>query len=173
MVHNVHESEPTTLPQDVAFDLLNSSRRRFVIRRLHEANEPVELSDLAASLAAEENDVPVDDLTSQQHKRMYISLYQTHVPRLTDAGAAAYDQDAGTVSSTARTAELITYFHDHAEGRQWPLVYGVIGLAGIVFYPFAIVTEITLVSTIGIVFFALILLLSLVHFRYANRSKPS
>lgn len=51
----------------------------------------------------------VDALSRQQKKRVYVSLYQTHVPELSDAGIVDYDPDAGTVAPTQRARSVAAY----------------------------------------------------------------
>jgi len=91
------DSDYHPLSKDTVFDLLSNSRRRFVLHYLERADGPVRLSTLAAEIAATENEVTVDELTSQQRKRTYVSLYQTHIPKLQDAGAVSYNAETGTV----------------------------------------------------------------------------
>jgi len=67
----------SALSQDVVFDILSSSRRRYVLYRLREAEGPVELTELAEQVAAWENDTETDQITEQERKRVYVSLYQT------------------------------------------------------------------------------------------------
>lgn len=164
------DEKATTLSEDDAFDILSSDRRRFVIQRLHEASGPVELNDLAMSLAAEENGVPTDELTAKERKRMYVSLYQTHVPKLAEADAVTYDQEAGTVSPTPRTSDLVAYLHDSSERRTWALVYGAFGVVGVFVY--LLLTAVQASSIVGvyvgITLFAFLTLLSLFHHRYVT-----
>lgn len=46
-------------------------------------------------------------MTSEQHRRVYISLYQTHLSRLEGAGFVEYDRVAGVVDPTRATAMLV------------------------------------------------------------------
>ncbi|WP_336035109.1 DUF7344 domain-containing protein [Halobacterium yunchengense] len=128
-------SEPDTLTQDTVYDLLSNARRRFVLSYLRRRDEPVELSELSQQVAAWENDTDVEDLTDQQVKRVYVSLYQTHVPKLSDAGLLEYDKDAGEVALTSAVDQLETYLPDEGDGGvRWQLVYGAVAAAGLVAY---------------------------------------
>src|SRR6056297_1412574 len=100
------ESDQELSSLDTIFDLLSNPRRRFVLHYLKRVEEPVQLTELAAQIAAKENDVPVDELTSQQRKRAYVSLYQTHVPKLEEVGVVTYDADTGNVALTERADEI-------------------------------------------------------------------
>ena len=88
-------SNTEQLSRDEVYDILSNARRRFVIYFLRDRREPVELSELSDRVAAWENDVPVEELTDQQVKRVYVSLYQTHIPKLEDTGIVEYDSDSG------------------------------------------------------------------------------
>lgn len=102
-------SEQDELTQDVVFDILSSSRRRYVLFYLRQADDPVELNSLAEQVASWENDLPVEELSDQQRKRVYVSLYQTHIPKLDSIGLVEYDQQSGLVEPTDRALEIDSY----------------------------------------------------------------
>jgi len=52
----------TGLTQDVLFDILSSTRRRYVLHVLKTEGE-MELTELAEYVAARENDTGIEDLT--------------------------------------------------------------------------------------------------------------
>lgn len=121
------------IPADDVFDLLSSGRRRNVLERLRVVGEPVTVTELAESVAAIENSVAPDELTDKQRKRVYVSLYQTHVPKLDDMGIVEYDRDEGTVTLTERGVALTDYFTGGDEGEDgypWPVHYLSIGVVG-------------------------------------------
>lgn len=82
---------------DEVFDILSSSRRRHVLRRLAEGDGPSSIGELAEHVASIENGKPVSALTSQERKRVYVSLYQAHLPRMADSEVIELD-DRGTVT---------------------------------------------------------------------------
>lgn len=99
----------TSLSRDELFFLLSSRRRRFVLRYLRRAGGPVDRGTLVDALAAWENDVDAEDLTEAQRRTVDVSLYQTHLEELADAGVVTYDADAGRVSPTERIEEFAVY----------------------------------------------------------------
>ncbi|MFB6302108.1 MAG: ArsR family transcriptional regulator [Haloferacaceae archaeon] len=107
------ESQPHRL--DLVFGILQNERRRRVLRYLQE-HESTTQGELAEHVAAIENDVPRKSLTSTQRKRVYVSLYQSHLPKLRDAGAVEYDADRGTVERVPETDEFLQYL-DSADGE--------------------------------------------------------
>jgi len=120
-------SEQEELTQDVVFDILSSSRRRYVLFYLRQADEPVELNDLAEHVAAWENELPVEELSDQQRKRVYVSLYQTHIPKLDSIGLVDYDQESGLVELTDRALEIDSYLSVSTSTIPWQQFY--LGLA--------------------------------------------
>jgi len=65
---------------DDLFQALSNSRRRHVIRALEDGER--DIGALARAIAAVECDIAVDQIDSQQRKRVYIGLYQTHLDQL-------------------------------------------------------------------------------------------
>jgi hypothetical protein len=117
------------ISQDLVFDLLSSPRRRYVLYYLKEHEEgAVDLTELSEQVAAWENDIDVEELTSQQRKRVYVSLYQTHVPKMADAGVISYDQESGMVALTDRARIVESHLRTEESGEpSWQLYY--LGLA--------------------------------------------
>ncbi|KAA9398241.1 hypothetical protein Har1130_04710 [Haloarcula sp. CBA1130] len=91
------------LTRDDLFHVLQCRRRRLVLKYLHEypGDEPADMSDIAEHIAALEHDTTVDSLRSKQRQRVYIALYQSHLPKMDDAGVINYNQDRGLVEATA------------------------------------------------------------------------
>jgi hypothetical protein len=79
----------------------------------------------------EENEAP-EDVTEKQSRRVYVSLYQSHVPRLTEVGLIEHD-DSGTVRLTDRVRLLDPYLNPHDEGPRWQVYYLAVGLLGVLF----------------------------------------
>ncbi|WP_438267090.1 DUF7344 domain-containing protein [Haladaptatus salinisoli] len=97
------------LSRDQVFDLLRNVRRRYALHYLRRVNHTVNLSDLTDHVAAWEYETPPEELASKQRKRVYISLYQTHLPALADAGIVDYDRDTGKIQPTRRIRLFDSY----------------------------------------------------------------
>lgn len=102
------ESSPLELEKDLVFELLKNHRRRSVLKHLRDHGETA-LGDLAEAIAAEENDTTVAELSADERKRVYIGLYQTHLPKMDGAGVVNYDQNRGLVSSGPAIDQLLRY----------------------------------------------------------------
>lgn len=84
------------LSRDDIFNILRNSRRRAVICHLRTART-ITLSELAEQIASDECDTSVEQVSSEQRKRVYVSLHQNHLPKMDRKGVVNYDQDRGTV----------------------------------------------------------------------------
>lgn len=120
---------------DVVFEILSNTRRRMVLYYLRQSGGSATVQELAEQIAALENDVDVKDLESQQRKRVYVSLYQTHIPKLENTGIIEYDDARGTVYLTDRAMEIDTYLTPTTESTYpWPIHYLVLaGVGGLLF----------------------------------------
>ncbi|SEP90069.1 DUF7344 domain-containing protein [Natrinema salaciae] len=119
---------PPDLSLDDIYHLLQTKRRRDVLRYLRDAEGPVRLRELAEQIAAWEQGTTVEHLRSSDRQRVYISLYQSHLPKLDNHGIVDYDKDRGRVEPTPLTSQLDSYLGRPTEtpspGR-WPRRYAV------------------------------------------------
>ena len=102
-------SENGVVPQGVVFDILRNERRRRVLKHLDDADGRATLGEMAERLAAVENDKPESQITSQERKRLYVGLYQCHLPRMDESGAVAFDDDRGTIETTEHTESFLDH----------------------------------------------------------------
>ncbi|WP_254838755.1 DUF7344 domain-containing protein [Natronomonas marina] len=165
-------SEDSTGPisHDTAFDLLSNARRRFVLRRLQEADDGIKLGDLATELSAVENGIPAEELSDKQRKRTYVSLYQTHIPKLEESGIITYDGDSGVVRPTDRLGELAAYFDSEPNRIPWRWLYLVFGGGGLILYAIAFAVDFRVVgpAQVGLGVLVAVAALSLVHYAHAR-----
>lgn len=99
------------LSRDEIFHVLQCRRRRLVLRYLQEydGDGPARMSDIAEHVAAVEHDTTVGSLDSRQRQRVYIALYQDHLPKMDQVGVIDYDKSRGNVEPTASTPALYRY----------------------------------------------------------------
>lgn len=117
MSTQIENSQPLTeadgpgeqLDQDDVFHILQCRRRRLVLKYMQERDGPADMRDVTERIAAVENDTTVAQLRSQERQRVYIALYQSHLPKMDRDGVVDYDQDRGTVERTARTDAFEPY----------------------------------------------------------------
>ncbi|SEO87146.1 hypothetical protein SAMN04487948_10678 [Halogranum amylolyticum] len=111
VAENLETSMDRSLERDELFHLLQNGRRRGVLRYIHDnADESVfEMRDIAEQVAAWENGKSVAQLTSDERQRVYIALYQGHLPKLDEAGIVEYDQSRGRVEPTPLAGRVERY----------------------------------------------------------------
>jgi len=130
------EESADDLSLDLVFEILKNSRRREVLRYLKDHRERVTLSELAEHVAAIENDTTVKALSSQQRKRVYVGLYQCHLPKLDDMDVVEFNQSRGHVELGPNATQLDKYLYldaEESDDRPWYRYYlGVSAIGGIV-----------------------------------------
>ncbi|ADB61870.1 hypothetical protein Htur_3002 [Haloterrigena turkmenica DSM 5511] len=97
------------LSPDETFHILQTFRRRESIRYLLREDGPVKMRDVAEHVAVREHETTVAELTSAQRQRVYIPLYQSHLPKLDTAGVIEYDKPRGIVRPTDRLESFRPY----------------------------------------------------------------
>ncbi len=103
--------ERLSLSKDDLFHLLQNGRRRAILRYFatNPDQEEFDMRTLAESIAAWENETTVEQLSSDQRQRVYIALYQSHLPKLDDYGVIEYNQSRGLIVPTPLTVLFEPY----------------------------------------------------------------
>lgn len=146
------------LTKDDVLDLLSNSRRRYVIYFLEQWNGTATLNELAYNIASRETGVPVNDLSEDDKRRVYISLYQTHLPKLDLYGLVEYDKDERSVELADEAHDIGDYFFpDQGTSRGWSTYYLLLAAVGVavgVAGAFAVVEAVLALWTVLIVLLA-------------------
>lgn len=111
------EEVETPLPLDQVFTILKNERRRRVLEYLQETDGEVSLSDLAEEIAAEENDKDVAQISSSERKRVYVGLYQCHLPKMDSMGVISFNKSRGLVE----LGENVDVLYDYLDTADEPL----------------------------------------------------
>lgn len=153
-------SDDEELSLDELFDLLRNRRRRDILAYLDASDGTVTLDELAESIAADENDVEPEQLSSQQRKRVYISLYQNHLPKMDELGIVEYEQNRGIVTLLDLSeAKPYLSVDSESEPTTWPylavalcglVVVGALGLGPLSVVPSAVWTGVSVVALLGV-----------------------
>jgi hypothetical protein len=122
------------LSKDTVFELLKNQRRRDALTFLREEGGETTLSDMAEHIAAKENGIEVQALTSSQRKRVYIGLYQCHLPKMASAGVVEFDKNRGTIELLPEADQLEQFLAPATPAEETPskvpfLAAAAIGLA--------------------------------------------
>ena len=130
MEENTRDGE--ALSQNEIFDLLRNRRRREVLQYLDtHADGSSTLNTLAEYIAAKENDIEPSQLASDQRKRVYIGLYQCHLPKMNDLGVIEYDKNRGTVE-LQDISQLEPYLYAERESQSHVPLYVAVGVSVVV-----------------------------------------
>ncbi|WP_396613808.1 hypothetical protein ACH9L7_18200 (plasmid) [Haloferax sp. S1W] len=139
--HSNANEERAELGKDEIYHLLQNERRRNVLKYLRDRDGPVQMRDIAEQVAAWEHDTTVQALMSDQRQRVYIALYQAHLPKLDEEGIIDYNQSRGIVEKKPQAERLISYLEqpedsetddDVESDRPWGTYYlGVSGMSAL------------------------------------------
>lgn len=104
---------------DETFEILKNNRRRIVLKHL-QGKGVISLGELADHVTAVENDTEIADITSTQRKRVYVGLYQFHLPKMKEVGVIEFDKDRGDVALTLEGRNLIErHEQETTQKRHW------------------------------------------------------
>lgn len=159
------------LEKDEIFEVLSNGRRRQLLFLLYTDPDVTKLSDLAREIANREANGTADN---DQYKRLYISLYQTHVPKLEEYGIVTYDPDTKEVELTDRIEQIIQVFSEEHEPRSWWRYY--LAIAGITFAVFIVYwtgfrANEVVASLVVIVPLVLLTIVVMLHYRDVTRER--
>lgn len=158
------QGESGELSDSEIFDILRNSRRRAVISLLQEHGE-LSVPALTRYVAAGEYGVDMEDLSPEQHKRVYTGLYQCHLPRLDETGIVSFDKESKTVTLEDRSTQVERYLNRgeetttaHAEVAVAVLIAAVVSLGTLGVGPLATVPTVawalaTVVALLGFAVF--------------------
>lgn len=118
-------------PSETAlYNALSQKRCRYTLHYLKQRTEPVSVQELAEQVAAWENLKTVQELTSQERKRVYIALYQSHLSTMDEEGLVDYDEDNGMVELSDSMGDIDLYLEIvPAESVPWSFYYAGLAIA--------------------------------------------
>ena len=88
-------------------DVLRNDRRRLVIERLRDGEGQEAVRDLAEHIAGVESGEEPPPRNVRQS--VYVSLHQTHLPKLDKLGIVTYDSDSKRVELAGHASEVAVY----------------------------------------------------------------
>lgn len=112
------EETEETLSKDTIFELLKNQRRRDALAYLKANDGEATLSDMAEFIAAKENDITVQELSSSQRKRVYIGLYQCHLPKMASAGVIDFEKNRGDITIRPLAEQLEPFLNGDVEAES-------------------------------------------------------
>lgn len=119
----------STLPEYEIHNILSNPRRREALRELWSRPGTVTVRELAERIAVTESGTT--PAPSNVRDSVYISLHQTHLPKLQDFGIVNYDRETRAVelvdaSHVGQYMDVVT-----PAGFTWGEYYRALGVAGL------------------------------------------
>jgi hypothetical protein len=106
------DRDDVRVDMDDVFGILGNERRRYVLTYLSMTDGAVTLSDVAERIDAWECDKPIAHLDSQERKRVYVGLYQCHLPKMAEAAAISYNKPRGLIEQGEHFDAYTHYLRD-------------------------------------------------------------
>ncbi len=148
------------MDESEVFHILGNDRRREIICTLAEEDGGLSVSDLARQIAQKEEDV---DSSKNLYKSVYVSLQQTHLPKLAKKDIVVYDKDAQRVEPGSTFSQIRPYLRE-TNGQAAtlrlvvPLLLSALGL----FVALGLTIGVPIIESIGTVVVGAIFLLLIV-----------
>jgi hypothetical protein len=118
---------------EAMFEILSNNRRRRVLSHLRNNGKTSDIRALSKHLAALENNVSPNEVTSKQRMRTYTALRQSHLPKMDRTGVVNFDENSGNVTLSS-ACELEKYLDENVEDElKWIQFYLGVGLIGLGF----------------------------------------
>ena len=168
--------EDRTLGLDQVFEILKNQRRRYVLQYLRMVDEQVTLSDLSEQIAAWENDKDVRQITSSERKRVYVGLYQCHLPKMDGMDVVDFNKPRATIDPGENIDVFFQYLD--APGQQdaggWSRYYVGLSVASFLVllasFPVEAALSVPAVPAVGVLSPLAFATLAFVHYRSCDRS---
>ena len=119
LVSLLKRNEPRALPTESldertlaeVCELLSEKRRQYVLRSLDSMNGPeYHFGELVDRVAELENECDRNEVTPEQRNRVFIALYQSHLPRFAKADVLSFDQEQNIVSEGPQFTQVWTAY---------------------------------------------------------------
>lgn len=108
---------PRVLELDHVFEALAHPRRRYLLYALQEDAER-SLQDLAAMVAAWEQDVPLEAVTDDEAESVYVTLYHNHVPKLVEDGIVDFVEATETIRPAGNAEQVLSVLENAGGSRD-------------------------------------------------------
>jgi len=171
----ISETE-SELELDQVFEILKNQRRRYVLQYLNEVDDTVSMSDLAEEIAAWENDKDVSQLSSSERKRVYVGLYQCHLPKMDSMGVVSFNKPRGLIEA-GPNAEVFDEYVDNETSEDdpaWHRLHGMAAAGGFVVLALGILAQAVVtgpvVATAALLAVVLNLGTSVAHYQWVRET---
>ncbi|MBX0287987.1 hypothetical protein EGH22_16765 [Halomicroarcula sp. F28] len=100
------KDDQNELSEEVIFTLLSARRRRELLRILNALGGEATSGDVTTEIVGKEHGADGD---AAKRKAVYVSMHQTHVPRLVEAGVLEFNETKKTIRLTGPWRQLYAY----------------------------------------------------------------
>jgi len=122
---------PSSDEEDEPFDLLSNARRLYLLEYLHDRDEPVQLTEAATHIAARENGKSPEELEKEERRRVYISLYQTHLQLLLERGVIDWNESTNDIE-LVDSSQVESYLDTNEPAtRRWDQAHVALAVIGL------------------------------------------
>lgn len=164
-----------SLGRAAVFEILRNERRRYAFHYLRQRDEPVSLASLSEQVAAWENDTDVEALDPDARQRVYVSLLQSHLPKMDEANIVNFDKSNAVVELSRNASDVEVYVEvvpdDDILWAQYYLGITAIGTMFLVFAWLEIPPFATFVGIIGLAILGVFAASALLHHRYLRHRR--
>ncbi|WP_134670759.1 DUF7344 domain-containing protein [Halorussus marinus] len=166
------DNERTLDPSEI-HNVLRNDRRRHAIQHLRDVDETLSVDALAEHIAAVETgeSPPPRDV----RKSVYVSLHQTHLPKLDELDIVDYDQREQLLELRDRVEEVEVYMEVVPEGDiSWATYYlgvSALGLATLSAVQFDLAFVSSFTTTFWAWYFLVLVGLSASYHAYTERKR--
>ncbi|WP_135536370.1 DUF7344 domain-containing protein [Halostella pelagica] len=94
-----------TISPDAIYELLADRRRRITITCLNEYGN-LALADLAEEVASQEQNASITEVSEEEVRRVYLSLWHSHIPKLAEVDVVAYCQNRDIVQQSENAEQV-------------------------------------------------------------------
>lgn len=165
----------TGLSKEEIFEVLSNHRRRYAMHHLIQTGETT-LGELAEHVAAWEYGKTPQTVSSEERKRVYCALQQSHLPKMDTSNVVEFDKNRGVVAPTDAAEDLDIYL-DVVEGDEIPWSQFYLGLSAVALafiaaiwlgaFPFVLLPDLLPGALLAVAF----TLSSVAHFLHARNEK--
>lgn len=130
MSREAGDGSEDALDEGEIHDVLRNARRRLTIKALRDSDGSSTVRELSEEVAARETGETPPPRKKRQS--VYVSLHQTHLPKLDELGIVEYDGDSKEVALKDRVEEIEVYMEVVPRyGLSWGELYFGLALLGI------------------------------------------
>lgn len=95
------------------YDVLAAKRRRQLLLVLDDRDDSeIPLAEAARTIATQEEETPPSELPAEAYERVYVSLYQAHLPKLDRLGAVEWQENNGLICSAPSVSGLASVIRE-------------------------------------------------------------